>query len=167
MSEYSVAFNQWWNHYPAYKRKGKGAAWKVWERDKLDGKVGELIENIDSQVENDEHFQKYTPLPATYLNQRRYDDYVPKPKPVVPTRQYVEDEGETDPYVKAVKRVAMNWLWRRRGIPEDRVEVLRGLIHTLADDARELHGQDRLTDAYAQTIRDELDAMVKRGARNA
>lgn len=73
---YSEAFEAWWSIYP--KKVGKGDAWKSWKRDKLDKKADQLIEKLEAQNAMQYSFTEYkfVPLPATYLNQSRYDDEV-------------------------------------------------------------------------------------------
>lgn len=73
---YSEAFEAWWSIYP--KKVGKGDAWKSWKRDKLDKKSDQLIEKLEAQNAMQYSFTEYKfiPLPATYLNQSRYDDEV-------------------------------------------------------------------------------------------
>lgn len=96
---YSEAFEEWWSIYP--KKVGKGDAWKSWKRDKLDKKADQLIEKLEAQNAMQYSFTEYKfiPLPATYLNQSRYDDDV----------QLVTNGGinETNPSRKlsAVERV--------------------------------------------------------------
>lgn len=164
MSGYSAAFNNWWSHYPAYKRKGKGAAFKSWQKHNCETQSDRLIEVLQAQVERDEHFQNYTPLPTTYLNQGRFDDYVPKPKRAPgATRVQVEQRTESDPYMVSVNRVAVVWLMRRlKPIPKERLDGFVRLLRSLADDARELHAKGELKDSYAQTIRDELSDYMAR-----
>lgn len=164
MSDYTPGFERWWAAFPPMRRKGKGAAFKAWQRDKCEAKASDLLEVLQRQIDNDEQFRKYTPMPATYLNQRRYDDFIPAPqRATAPGRVDPERPHEQDPYVASVKRVAANWLMRRRqALPEHKVDKALQLIHTLAGDARELHQRGELTDRYAQTIRDELDAMAAR-----
>ena len=167
VNKYTPAFQQWWSHYPSYKRKGKGAAFKTWEKDKLDSKVGELIEILDAQYEHDAQFKKYTPMPATYLNQNRYDDYVPLPKralPPVPDEVIPEEE---DVYVKSINRVALPWLMMRGGLPDERMPGFKKLIKSLAVDAKELHDRQELTDEYAKAIRQELNEYANRNTEVA
>lgn len=75
-SKYSPKFDQWWNLY--LKKTGKGAAWKAWKRDKLDERADELIEKLEMINGMDYGFRQreYIPLPATYLNESRYDDEI-------------------------------------------------------------------------------------------
>ena len=128
---YSPGFEQWWRRYPAIRRKGKGAAFKSWQKAKLEDRATELVEILQRQIDNDGQFQKYTPMPATYLNQARFDDYVPKPLPARRAVPLPDEKVETDPYMISVKRVAMNWLARRRSaIPENLVEKSRRFLAT-------------------------------------
>jgi hypothetical protein len=163
MSNYTPGFEKWWTHYPKYKRKGKGAAFKSWQKHNLEDKAPDLIEVLDAQHAHDDHFKKYTPMPATYLNQARYDDDVPRPRRAsAPMHNEPEVETEKDGYVRSVNRVAIPWLMRRGGIPPERVDAFRGLIRSLAADARDLHERGELTDEYAKTIREELDDFANR-----
>lgn len=90
MSDYTPGFERWWKTFPAMRsngqtcRKGKGAAFTRWQKDKLESRATELVELLERQIANDEQFRTYTPLPTTYLNQRRYDDFIPKPKRAMP-----------------------------------------------------------------------------------
>ena len=131
---YTPGFERWWQAYPRYKRKGKGAAFKSWQKHNLEGRTAELVEVIEAQAERDDHFKKYTPMPSTYLNQARYDDDVPKPKRSTPHIPQAEAEGhyEKDPYVKSVNRVAIPWLMRRGGLPEEKLPGFKGLVRSLA-----------------------------------
>lgn len=166
MSDYSAGFERFWASYPKYKRKGKGAAFKVWQRDHLEDKAADIVDVVQRQSDFDDHFQKYTPLPTTYLNQRRYDDDVPKPKAAMPSAPEPERPQEQDPYVRSVKKVAAGWLIRRglrgRALSEERCEKALQLIHSLAADARQLHERGELTHEFAQTIRDDLDELAAR-----
>ncbi len=163
VSGYTAGFERFWTNYPKYKRKGKGAAFKSWVKHNLEDKAGAIVEVLQAQVEHDEHFGKFTPLPTTYLNQGRYDDDVPKPKRVMPQANMpVEGPREECKFVASIKRVAFVWLFRRRGLPDDQMEKFTQMVRALADDARELYDRGELTDAYAKHVRAELSAMFPR-----
>ncbi len=162
MTDYTAGFERFWQAYPKYKRKGKGAAFKSWQKHNLEDKAADIVHALEAQCQHDDHFKKYTPLPTTYLNQGRYDDDIPQP-----ARAYAPDPEpdrpfEQDKYVASVKRVAVPWLWRRGGIPEDKVGGFAKLVRSLAEDAKELHERGELTDRYAKVIRRELNDYMER-----
>ena len=160
---YTPGFERWWQHYPKYKRKGKGAAFQSWKKHNLEDKAAELIEVVDAQSEHDDHFKKYTPMPSTYLNQARYDDDVPKPKrAMVPAHDDPEIPTEKDPYIRSINRVALPWFMKRGGLPDERMPAFIKLIRSLAVDAKELHEKGELTDEYTKVIRTELDDFAER-----
>jgi protein gp37 len=82
-AEYSEAFLTFWAHYP--RREGKGRAWSYWRRDKLDRHLEEMLSKIE-QYKQTEQWTKdngqFIPHPATWLNDRRWEDELPE----APTR---------------------------------------------------------------------------------
>lgn len=80
-SAYSDGFVSFWNSYP--KKVGKGEASKAFEKAKLPP-LTELLSAVESQS-NSEQWQKesgrYIPNPATWLNQKRWEDELTAPKP--------------------------------------------------------------------------------------
>lgn len=169
MTDYSSGFQRWWTTYPPHRRREKPKCFEVWKKHKLEDRASEVIAKLEADVSFDPAWQRtnpkgqFIPLSKTYLNGGRYDDDKPKPPRTVPVIQEPERPGETDPYIASVKRVAVNWMIRRmRPLSKAKVEKSLQLIHTLAQDARELHKRGELTDGYAQVIRDELDALAAR-----
>ena len=83
----SAFFEQFWAAYP--RKIGKGAAWKAWQRAKRP-ETHVLIDAIVAQS-GTEQWRKdggqYIPHPATWLNQRRWEDEVAP-------RRNVHEEGE-------------------------------------------------------------------------
>lgn len=77
---YTEAFNEFWVAYP--KKVGKGAAFKTWEKMKPVGKAlhDRIIASVLDHVARDKQWKKdggqFIPNPATFLNQKRYDDDV-------------------------------------------------------------------------------------------
>lgn len=72
---YSDSFEEFWKAYP--RKKGKGAAYKAWCRAKglppTDTLIAKIIEQGDSgQWRKDDG--EYIPHPATWINERRWDD---------------------------------------------------------------------------------------------
>ena len=72
---YDENFEYWFSRYP--KRAGKGAAWKVWQRMPDTDKAG-AIEAVQIFTETwasaPPDRMQYCPHPATWLNQRRWED---------------------------------------------------------------------------------------------
>lgn len=72
------AFDSFWKTYP--KHIGKGAALEAWKRGSCEAKAEVILTAVHSQLA---YFQsqgpKYTPNPATWLNQKRWDDEPPMP----------------------------------------------------------------------------------------
>ena len=171
MTDYSAGFQRWWATYPAHRRREKPKCFEVWQKCKLEDRAAEVIEKLQADVSFDPSWQRddkgkqFIPLSKTYLNGGRYDDDKPRPpRAVAPVHQDLPNQKlETDAYVRSVKKVALPWLMRSGGLPEERMSKFVELIHSLADEARELHGQDKLTDTYAQVIRQELNDFKARG----
>jgi hypothetical protein len=73
-------FIAWWKAYP--NKSGKPTALKSWLRDDPDPEV--LLRALAWQVKSEKWTAdggRYIPMPATYLNQRRYED-----EPIAPMR---------------------------------------------------------------------------------
>ena len=78
IKEYTPDFIKFYNAYP--KHKGKEPAWKAWQ--KLNGtvpSVDDLILKIQDQKKSEDWKKdggKYIPYPATWLNDKRWEDEV-------------------------------------------------------------------------------------------
>lgn len=72
------AFESFWKAYP--KHIGKGEAYKAWKQGNCEAKAEFILTAVGAQTA---YFQaqgpKYTPNPATWLNQKRWDDEPPMP----------------------------------------------------------------------------------------
>lgn len=78
-SSSDAGFDKFWSAYP--KKIGKGAAEKSWEKMKPNLEV--VLEAISAQKETDQWSKdagKFIPNPATWLNQRRWEDEVTEDK---------------------------------------------------------------------------------------
>lgn len=75
-SRYSEQFENWWSIYP--RKIGKGKAYKIWAKDKLDKRVDGLIEKLSQQNAMQFAFteDKFIPHASTYLSEARYDDEI-------------------------------------------------------------------------------------------
>lgn len=75
---YNSDFLTFWTAYP--RKTGKGAAWVSWE--KLQPPIADCLRTLSWQTKSEQWTKdngKYIPLPATYLNQRRWEDEMPQP----------------------------------------------------------------------------------------
>jgi hypothetical protein len=76
---YSDIFEAFWDLYP--KKTGKGAAWKIWRKEKLEALGMDIGGRVFLATEELEQWHKdggqFIPLPATYLSQRRWEDELP------------------------------------------------------------------------------------------
>jgi hypothetical protein len=71
---YSQDFETFWKAYP--RKTAKGAAWAIWTKTARPG-TGQLLEAIQAQSTSDQWTKdggQYIPHPATWLNQRRWED---------------------------------------------------------------------------------------------
>jgi len=71
---YSVAFNDFWEHYP--RKQNKKKAYDSWAKQKLDDRSKELIAAIQKQTQTIYKGQemRYIPHGATWINQKRWED---------------------------------------------------------------------------------------------
>ena len=76
---YSDMFEAFWDLYP--RKTGKGDAWKIWKKSKLESLAMDIGGRVFLATEELEQWQRdegrFIPLPATYLNQRRWEDELP------------------------------------------------------------------------------------------
>lgn len=77
-SSKTLAFESFWKIYP--KRVGKGEALKAWKSKNCESKAEFIITAVEHQMAYlMREGGQYTPLPATWLNQKRWDDEPPQP----------------------------------------------------------------------------------------
>lgn len=67
-------FPDFWASYP--RKEGKAKAAKVWKAQKLDKPADRIIKDVLARLSDPQHWTdaQYIPHPATYLNQRRWED---------------------------------------------------------------------------------------------
>lgn len=86
----SSSFETFWKEYP--RRIGKGAALKSWKKLKLDDVLIKVILESLAVQRNSKQWRdvQYIPHPATWLNQRRWEDEVEGgfKKPPLPKQKY-------------------------------------------------------------------------------
>jgi hypothetical protein len=71
-SAYSNSFLEFWQAYP--KKIGKHEAWKLWRKRNDLPPVADLIVAIEKQKKTDQWGGGFIPNPATWINQRRWED---------------------------------------------------------------------------------------------
>ena len=96
----SDLFNQFWTAYP--KHIAKQSAVKAFEKLKPDEKLLEsMLKAIELQKES-KQWEKdggaFIPYPATWLNQRRWEDELPQVETDNVFLQMLREEGERDPF---------------------------------------------------------------------
>lgn len=95
---YSDDFLEFWSVYP--KKMGKGAAYKVFNRLKLGEKEkADIITALNWQKKSEQWLKdngRFIPYPATYLNQRRWEDEPPRGLcgDITDPDRYKEDEED-------------------------------------------------------------------------
>jgi hypothetical protein len=70
MSDYSDEFVQFWSAYPV--KTGKGVAYKAWQ--KASPPIDAVLTALQWQITSVKWVEGYVPNPATYINQRRWED---------------------------------------------------------------------------------------------
>lgn len=89
-SSYPEHFETWWNYYP--RKQGKGAALQAWEKAITKDDVGAIAAGAlnYSKWRDLPTDPKFIPLPATWLNQERWNDILPS-APVEPEKHRFTD----------------------------------------------------------------------------
>lgn len=100
LEDYSTPFISFWNHYP--RKEAKPAAWKSWKAQKLDEQEHKIIAHLTIRWPDPARLdKKYVPMPATFLNQRRWEDEIPTtPNGTAPAKQirpYTADDASPYP----------------------------------------------------------------------
>lgn len=71
-------FDRWWSSWPRHERKsGKSTCRKIWEKEKLEPLADAILAGLERWKRSKawaSDNRKYIPLPATWLNQRRWED---------------------------------------------------------------------------------------------
>jgi hypothetical protein len=70
-----LGFDDFWNAYP--KKVGKGAAEKAWTKAGINGSLQTVMQAVAKQKQSDQWRKdagQYIPNPATWINQRRWED---------------------------------------------------------------------------------------------
>jgi len=71
----ATRFEEFWSVWPASKRKvGKAAVAAKWQRHNLDAVADRIIEHVRSMKTSAQWISGFEPAPATYVNQKRWQD---------------------------------------------------------------------------------------------
>ena len=97
--DFSDLFNQFWTAYP--KHIAKQSAVKAFEKLKPDEKLLEAMLKAIARQKESKQWEKdggvFIPYPATWLNQRRWEDELPQDETDNVFLQMLREEGEHDP----------------------------------------------------------------------
>lgn len=75
-------FDRFWSAWPSSPRKvGKVDCERRWKREHLDAKIDEIICHVEAMKGTQQWKDGFEPAPATYLNQKRWNDGVPADQP--------------------------------------------------------------------------------------
>lgn len=67
-------FTRFWNIWPVTERKGgKAKCLTIWKRKGLEAKAGDIIAHVEKLKASESWRTGFDPMPATYLNQDRWD----------------------------------------------------------------------------------------------
>ena len=101
--EIENTFNEFWRIYP--RKDGRKKAYAIWQRKKLNNIFPSIREDLQNRTWNGD---RYTPLPATYLNQERWLDETKGESKYEVSSQYSRNPQHTV-YKTAVQRTAECW----------------------------------------------------------
>jgi hypothetical protein len=94
-SVYAPDFEDFWKAYP--RKVGKGAAFKAWKKEDPD--LADVLQALEWQIKQNQWVKdggQFIPHPATWLNQRRWEDEA-APKPIehgsLPGTHPIKDPG--------------------------------------------------------------------------
>ena len=77
-NDYPEDFAQFWNAYP--RKRGKGAAFKAWRKAKGKPDAAKLVQIVEHYALSPDWSReegRFIPYPATWLNERRWEDEIP------------------------------------------------------------------------------------------
>ena len=89
--DYTEDFEEFWRLYPL--KKAKGAAFDSWRKKLSEKDRRECLEHLPERIIADVQWLegKFVPLPATFLNQRRFEDHYKKAPLFSPRQQEKQD----------------------------------------------------------------------------
>lgn len=94
--DYTPGFRSFWSVYP--KRVGKGEAFRAWRKAKCEEVSEVVVQAVREQLPYlNREGGEFTPLPATWLKQRRWEDSPPKSASLPPMFQEWKGFRETPP----------------------------------------------------------------------
>lgn len=75
----SGAFLRFWTAWPKSQRKqAQGKCWTLWRQKDFDQVAPAILEHVESLKASDDWQRGYSPLPYTYLNQKRWEGAEPE-----------------------------------------------------------------------------------------
>lgn len=87
-------FDEFWQAWPAQRKRDKKKARDVWKRKKLDRLADTIITDVrNRQAKDNQWLRGFVPMPTTYLNGERWEDVIESPSD--------DDEGN-DPFAGAL-----------------------------------------------------------------
>jgi len=114
-TDMEARFDRFWDVYP--RKESKPAARKAFEKVKPDGELlARMIDALDRWKRSpqwQENGGQFIPYPASWLNQRKWEDDIPvysRSEKTLPAQQYIQRE-----YTEADTQSAQDWLmsWKR------------------------------------------------------
>lgn len=80
-------FNSFWNVCP--RKIGRAKAQRIWEKNHYDDIASDIVEDVKNRMINDEQWQneRFIPYPATYLQDKRWEDEIKIRKIPSPARE--------------------------------------------------------------------------------
>ncbi len=89
-----MTFDAFWSAYPTTRKVNKKGCLAIWERAKLDTRANDILAHVHAMKRSDQWRKGFSPLPATYLNQERWNDGVPdepSDEPMSEARQFLRE----------------------------------------------------------------------------
>lgn len=86
-------FDRFWAAWPKSPRKvGKAACEAKWKRAGLDQQADAIVAHVEAMAASQQWREGFEPAPATYLNQKRWEDGVPADRPAQAIGQTHDDD---------------------------------------------------------------------------
>lgn len=139
----SSSFESFWQAYP--KRVGKALALKKWESMKLDDSAPTIVAHLKQRVKDDKRWKDGFVLdPATFLNQRRWEDEYEKIVYRIPDAKPMREEAEVWPqpcqWQAAANRILFAVLQAEPMTPADRLPKLVQMKQQMGERLKVLYG---------------------------
>lgn len=116
---YSPGFEMFWSEYPKSRRKDKRRAYQAWVKQELEAHHLTLVSDVQRRKDGDKDWRKdgakFVPLPATYLNGRRWEDEMTVERSArarAPAPHEQAGPTQDDPAKVAINKVWFGWMFR-------------------------------------------------------